>query len=117
MAENLDILRRVPLIKGIDPLTLLCTEFACWYNAWRPHMTLEGLRPDHVYDDNKPKRPRRDSKTVPCHIERHVFAKTRLTGGNPIQTRERTVDVLEMPGSVTPAKLDIEQPEPNVSQQ
>ena len=39
-------LRRVPLIKRFDHLTFLCTEFACWYNAWRPHMTLEGLRPE-----------------------------------------------------------------------
>jgi hypothetical protein len=37
-------LRCVPLIKGFDHLTLLCTEFESWYNAWRPHMTLEGRR-------------------------------------------------------------------------
>jgi len=38
-------LQCVPIIKGLDHLTLLCTEFESWYNAWRPHMTLEGLRP------------------------------------------------------------------------
>ena len=31
-------LKRVPFIKGFDHLTLLCTEFESWYNAWRPHV-------------------------------------------------------------------------------
>ena len=72
-------LKRVPLIKGFDHLTLLCSEFESWYNAWRPHMTLEGLRPDDFYYDRKPEEPKRDAKTVPNNIERHVFAETRLT--------------------------------------
>jgi len=72
-------LRRIPLIKGPDHLTVLCTQFESWYNAWRPHMTLEGLRPDDIYYDNKPEKPRRDAKTVPANIERHVFQETRLT--------------------------------------
>jgi transposase InsO family protein len=74
-----DWLQRVPLLKGFDHLTLLCTEFASWYNAWRPHMTLEGLRPDDLYYDRRPEKPKRDSKTVPRNIERHVFPKTRIT--------------------------------------
>jgi transposase InsO family protein len=72
-------LQRVPLIKDPDHLTLLCTEFESWYNAWRPHMTLEGLRPDDLYYDRKPDKPKRDAKTVPCNIECHVFQETRLT--------------------------------------
>jgi len=72
-------LTRVPLIKGFDHLALLCTEFESWYNAWRPHMTLEGLRPDDLYYDRRPEKPKRDSKTVPRNIERHVFPKTRIT--------------------------------------
>jgi len=72
-------LKHVPLIKGLDHLVLLCTEFAGWYNAWRPHMTLEGFRPDDLYYDRKPEMPNRDAKTVPSNIERHVFAETRLT--------------------------------------
>jgi len=72
-------LRCVPIIKGIDHLTSLCTEFEGWYNAWRPHMTLEGLRPDDLYYDRKPEKPSRDAKTVPDNIERHVFAETRIT--------------------------------------
>jgi len=72
-------LKRVPLIKGFDHLTLLCTQFVHWYNAWRPHMTLEGLRPDDVYYDRKPETLKRDAKAVPDNIERHVFAEPRLT--------------------------------------
>jgi len=72
-------LKRVPLIKGFDHLTLLCTEFQNWYNAWRPHMTLEGLRPDDFYYQRKPEMPKRDAKTVPGNVERHVFAETPLT--------------------------------------
>lgn len=37
--------KHVPLIRGFDHLTLLCTEFASGYSAWRPDMTLDGLRP------------------------------------------------------------------------
>ena len=72
-------LQRVPIIKGFDHLTSLCTQFENWYNAWRPHMTLEGLRPDDLYYDRKPDKSNRDAKTVLANIERYVFAETRLT--------------------------------------
>ena len=72
-------LKRVPLIKGFDHLALLCTEFESWYNTSRPHMTLEGLRPDDFYYDRKPEEPERDVQTVPNNIERHVFTETRVT--------------------------------------
>jgi hypothetical protein len=42
-------------------------------------MTLEGLRPDDLYYSRTPEPPKRDAKTVPASIERHVFAETRLT--------------------------------------
>jgi hypothetical protein len=73
----------VPIIKGPDYLTLLCTEFASWYNAWRPHMTLEGFRPDDLYYDRKPEKPKRDAKAVPCNVERRVFQETRITAYRP----------------------------------
>ncbi len=73
-------LRCVPIIKGFDHLTSLRTEFESWYDGWRPHMTLQGLRPDDLYYYNKPKKPQRDAKVVPDNIERHVLAGTRLTG-------------------------------------
>ncbi len=73
-------LKRVALIKGIDHLTELCYEFETWYNSWRPHMTLDGNRPDDVYYNCKPGKPKRDAKTVPCNIEKHFLRHTRITG-------------------------------------
>lgn len=73
-------LTHVPIIKGFDHLTSLCMEFEHWYNAWRPHMTLDGLRPDDVYYSRETRKPNRDLKTVPCDIEHHVFQETRITG-------------------------------------
>jgi hypothetical protein len=42
-------------------------------------MTLEGVRPDDLYYDRQPEKAKRDSKTVPCSIERHIFQETRIT--------------------------------------
>ena len=72
-------LKRVVLIKGIDHLTYLCKEFELWYNNWRPHMTLDGFRPDDVYYNNKLNKPESDAKTVPCNIKKHFFKQTRIT--------------------------------------
>ena len=73
-------LKRVPIIKGFDHLAVLCDEFENWYNRWRPHITLDGFRPDDVYYDKKPEKPKRDSKKVPCNIEHRLFQETRITG-------------------------------------
>jgi len=73
-------LNRVAIIKGFDHLSMLCDEFEHWYNAWRPHMTLNGLRPDDVYYDRKPEKPGRDSKTVPEYIKRRLFHEAGITG-------------------------------------
>jgi len=70
-------LKQAILIKGIDHLTCLCKEFETWYNSWRPHMTLNGLRPDDVYFNNKKDKPERNAKTVPGNIEQHYFRQTR----------------------------------------
>ena len=43
-------------------------------------MTLDGLRPDDVYYEKKPEKPKRDAKTVPCNIEHHRFQEKRVTG-------------------------------------
>ena len=68
-----------PPHQGFDHLTLLCNEFEIWYNTWRPHMTLKGLRPNDLYYSRKPETPNRKVKTVPGNIERHVFPETRIT--------------------------------------
>jgi transposase InsO family protein len=73
-------LKRVSFIRGFDHLVTLCEEFEDWYNTWRPHMTLDGFRPDDVYYDRKPEKPKRTSKTVPRHIDQHLFRETRITG-------------------------------------
>ncbi len=43
-------------------------------------MTLDGLRPDDVYYGEKPEKPKRDAKTVPCNIEQRFFREARITG-------------------------------------
>jgi transposase InsO family protein len=73
-------IKRATFIKGIDNLAELCKGFETWYNSWRPHMTLDGIRPDDVYYDNKPDKPKREAKTVPCNIEQHFFRQTRIMG-------------------------------------
>jgi putative transposase len=73
-------LKRVAIIKDCNHLTELCSEFEKWYNSWRPHMTLDGFRPDDVYYNNKPGKPGRDDKTVPTNIEQHFFKQPRITG-------------------------------------
>ena len=73
-------LNRVAFIKGIDHLTELCDQFQTWYNCWRPHMTLDGFRPDDVYYDDKPNKPERNDKTVPDNIEQFLFRETKTTG-------------------------------------
>jgi transposase InsO family protein len=62
----------VPVIKGFDHLRLLCAEFENWCNAWRPHMTLEGLRPDDSCHERSPQEPTPDAKNVPCGIKQPV---------------------------------------------
>ena len=43
-------------------------------------MSLDGVRPDDVYYDKKPKNPKRNAKTVPYTIERRLFRETRIIG-------------------------------------
>ena len=73
-------LKQVAIIKSIDHIAELCKEFETWYSSWRPHMTLDGIRPDDVYCNNKPDKPKRDAKTVPYNIEQHFFRQTRIMG-------------------------------------
>ncbi len=76
--------RKVACIAPLEGLSagwiIESLEFESWYNAWRPHMALEGLRPDDPDYDRKPGKPKRDAKTVPGNVERHIFLDARLTG-------------------------------------
>jgi len=71
---------RVPLIRGFDHLVFLCSDFSVWYNNWRPHMTLDGARPDDCYARDLPEPVPRNAKVVPLEIERRYFEETRVTG-------------------------------------
>jgi len=62
-------------VKGIDHLTNLCSEFQRWYNHWRPHMTIDGLRPDDVFYKNQPDKPGRGDKTVPATSSGTISAR------------------------------------------
>ena len=73
-------LRRVPVIKGLDHLAQLLVDFACYYNAWRPHSTLKGAVPDLIHAGQEWSAPARTAKAVPAHIERRFFPETRITG-------------------------------------
>ena len=73
-------LRRVPLIRGLDHLEALLADFACYYNAWRPHTTLAGAVPDMIHAGQTWQAPARTAKTVPAHIEHRFFPETRATG-------------------------------------
>ncbi len=73
-------LKRVVLIRGFKHLTELCDEFQTWYNQWRPHMTLDGLRPNDVFYGNPPEMPGHDAKEVPPNIEQRYFSQARTMG-------------------------------------
>jgi hypothetical protein len=43
-------------------------------------MSLEGIRPDDFYYNNRPEKPLHESKTIRSNIERRLFPQTRTTG-------------------------------------
>jgi len=57
----------------------LLADFICYYNSWRPHMTLHGAVPDLVHAGQHWQKPARTAKAVPAHIERRFFPETRVT--------------------------------------
>jgi len=73
-------LKLTPILKGFDHLESLCSSFVEWYNEWRPHMSLDGARPDDVFYDKNMKRPEHDAKAIPYNIELKLFRETRVTG-------------------------------------
>ena len=69
----------MPLIKGLDHLDVLLADFACYYNSWRPHMTLNGAVPEVIHAGRQWQAPPRTAKAVPVHIQRRFFPETRIT--------------------------------------
>jgi len=56
----------------------LLADFACYYNSWRLHMTLEGAVPELIHAGQRWQRPARTAKAVPDRIERRFFPETRI---------------------------------------
>jgi len=75
-----DWLKRVPLIKGLDHLQALLADFACYYNSWRPHSTLNGAVPQVIHARQQWLAPPKTAKTAPTNIERRFFAEVHITG-------------------------------------
>jgi transposase InsO family protein len=73
-------LKRVPVTRGLDHLGALLADFACYYNCWRPHTTLNGAVPELIHTGQQWSPPPRTAKTLPAHIERRLFPETRITG-------------------------------------
>jgi len=72
-------LRRIPVIRGLDHLEVLLADFACCYNSWRPHTTLDGAVPERIHAGQQWQKPARTAKAVPDHVERRFFPETRVT--------------------------------------
>lgn len=73
-------LRRVPVIGGLDHLASVLREFERYYNEWRAHSTIGGAVPALMHAGGEWRRPRRNAKQVPAHIERRRFTTARVTG-------------------------------------
>ena len=72
-------LQRAPILKGYQHLQELCASFSEWYNHWRPHMSVEGCRPNDVFLQRTLEKPQPDAKVVPLNLERRFFPETRTT--------------------------------------
>ena len=76
---NEEWLGRVPILRGVDHLEQLLSDFAVYYNEYRGHMTLKGAVPDAVHTGQHWQRPERSAKALPVRMERRHFAEVRVT--------------------------------------
>jgi len=72
-------LKRVPVIRGLDHLGQLLSDFAVYYNEYRGHTTLGGALPSVVYRGEQWTKPAKSAKALPPNIERRFFPDTRIT--------------------------------------
>jgi transposase InsO family protein len=72
-------LRRVPVIRGLDHLTGVLTDFEVYYNRYRGHMTLGGAVPEAIHRGERWQKPALSAKRVPGSIECRFFPDTRTT--------------------------------------
>ncbi|MCP4679913.1 MAG: transposase [Deltaproteobacteria bacterium] len=97
-----EYLSRVPLIRGFGHLKQLCESFYEWYNDWRPHMTLNGCRPNDYYRRDIPEPVARDSKTVPLNIEKSYSKKpaSPAIGSRTPRSHRSNIQILTIQGRV-----------------
>jgi transposase InsO family protein len=72
-------LNRVPVIRELDHVAELLTDFEYWYNDCRGHMTLGGAVPSLIHQGEHWQKPERSAKTLPHSIQRRVFSDVRIT--------------------------------------
>jgi len=72
-------LKKVPVIRGLDHLSQLLSDFAVYYNEFRGHATLSGAIPSTIHRGEQWTKPEKSAKTLPSNIERRVFPETSIT--------------------------------------
>jgi transposase InsO family protein len=71
-------LKRVPVIRGFDHLSLLLQNFEVYYNEYRGHTTLGGAVPSVIHRGEQWTKPEKSAKTLPPNIERRLFPDTQI---------------------------------------
>jgi len=72
-------LARVPLIRGLDHLAGLLTDFEVYYNDHRCHRRFGGATPSMIYEGRNWQKPDRSAKTLRGPVRLRHFAEPRIT--------------------------------------
>jgi transposase len=73
-------LKKVPVIRGFQHLTHLCSSFAEWYNNWRPHEFLGSCTPAMAFQNKSVPLVPKTAKDVPVNLETKSFKETKIFG-------------------------------------
>ena len=73
-------LKKVPVIRGFQHLTHLCSSFAEWYNNWRPHEFLGSATPGQTFQNKSVPFVPKTAKDIPAGLEIKKFKETKITG-------------------------------------
>jgi transposase InsO family protein len=73
-------LKKVPVIRGFQHLTHLCSSFAEWYNNWRPHEFLGSATPGQTFQNKSVPFVPKTAKDIPADLEIKRFKETKITG-------------------------------------
>ena len=72
-------LKRVPVIRGLEHLGQLLSDFVLYYNGYRGHAKLGGALPSLIHRGEQWTKPAKSAKALPPNIERRFFPDTRIT--------------------------------------